>query len=114
MSAPAARRTCPCCGSSLSRYNPDDVCSLCASAGVKQSVMDARPEQRDAWLWRGAAQDTPGGLKVGQILREWREPRKVSQAGLGRRLGWTQQYISALEGGKHLDAISQLRHISRT
>jgi transcriptional regulator with XRE-family HTH domain len=113
MSVRAARRTCLRCGTALSRYNPDDVCSPCAGVGAKQSVMDARPEQRDAWLWRAAEQDTPEGLKVGQILAEWRELRHVSQADLGRRLGWTQQYISALEGGRQLDAVSQLRHISR-
>jgi transcriptional regulator with XRE-family HTH domain len=110
----AVVRKCVGCGAPLSRYNPEDLCSLCQQRGQPELAEEPEPSPREAWLWRGPElTGARGKVKIGPILREWRESHGFTQASLGRLLGWTQQYVSQLEGGKELDAIGQLRHISR-
>ena len=67
-------------------------------------------------LWVGNHRPAPpDGSRVGEILREWRKSRGITQTELANRLNWTQPYLSQLESGRaELMRLDQLWHVQRT
>jgi transcriptional regulator with XRE-family HTH domain len=112
-------RRCEQCGAMLSRYNPDNRCSLCQAAARDQhtTVMPAtRPPPGGGALWVWAAPSAQAVLSTrepGLILTAYRAMHQLSQAQLAELLGFDQSYISRLERGeRRVRDIRLLAHIA--
>jgi transcriptional regulator with XRE-family HTH domain len=101
-------RTCVRCGSSLSRYNPADLCTACAGAhAVVTRSLDESPGL-DHSRSRSRTPDS-----AGQFLRAWRVASRLSQASVAAALGMTQQHLSQIETGRERLSLEQRRRIIR-
>lgn len=116
MAAPTPTRSCSGCGARLSRYNKEALCNACARKGNKCSAAPRSAAQpHEPVLWVGNQRPSPpDGSTAGEILRDWRVSRGMTQTELARLLNWTQPYLSQLEGGRaKLRSIDQLWHVQR-
>jgi transcriptional regulator with XRE-family HTH domain len=101
-------RTCVRCGSSLSRYNPADLCTACAGAhAVVTRSLDESPGL-DHSRSRSRTPDS-----AGQFLRAWRVASRLSQASVAAALGMTQQHLSQIETGRERLSLEQRRRVVR-
>jgi DNA-binding XRE family transcriptional regulator len=97
MTGAQALPTCARCGATLSRYNPDAVCSACA----RPTAVPALSESRATEPWLKSNRDVATSRDDGgAMLRAWRTASGHSQAALAAMLGMTQQNLSQLESGR--------------
>jgi transcriptional regulator with XRE-family HTH domain len=96
-------RLCPACGTRLSRYNTDPLCSACMSASHNRSV--AVPQ----WLWDSAPlRHALADLNLGAVLAIVRASAGLSQLELGTLLGWDQSKVQRAEKGTR-DSLYDIR-----
>ena len=99
----AGPRLCPACGTRLSRYNTDPLCSACMSASHNRSV--AVPQ----WLWDSAPlRHALADLNLGAVLAIVRASAGLSQLELGTLLGWDQSKVQRAEKGTR-DSLYDIR-----
>ncbi len=98
--ANAAARVGQCtqCGTPLSRYNPNPVCTSCSHPQASPSVPATE------WLTRPSG--GPGD-DAGVVVRAWRGSTGSSQAETARLLGMTEQNLSQIENGRQTMSYEQ-------
>lgn len=101
-------RACPICGTLLSRYNPDPLCSSCVNS-VRGSVPGGTPQ----WLWDSLPlRQALAAAKVGRMLTIVRTAAGLSQLDLGTMLGWSQSQVARVESGQR-DTLFDVRELLR-
>lgn len=109
-------RVCAC-GTTLSRYNKTSRCARCERREVGSSTSRVSTESpAEQWLWTPKSQSgPPDGSNVGEILKDWRKTKKLTQTQLAAKLNFSQPYISMVEKGENrITSIEQLWHIAST
>ncbi len=96
--------TCVRCGARLSRFNGGArICAPCEASLLATEGIGAERKRRTsgpAWL-RSPSADviSPPRARLGQVLREYRAARGMTQEQLANRLGFDQSYMSKVESG---------------
>jgi transcriptional regulator with XRE-family HTH domain len=55
----------------------------------------------------------PTPRQVGMRLRKIRQAKKISQAALGTRAGFTREYVNKIEAGRYDPPLSTLNSLAR-
>src|SRR5215469_14003603 len=96
-------QVCPACGTRLSRYNPDPLCSACMSASRSRGVAVPR------WQWDSAPlRQALADLNPGAALAIVRASAGLSQLELATLLGWDQSRVQRAEKGTR-DSLYDIR-----
>jgi transcriptional regulator with XRE-family HTH domain len=109
-------RRCRICGARLSRFNAAATCAPCERAAEERGPRHApapagepagdEPSESTAgppsdWLWvPQLGHRLTDVVDVGEVLRAYRATHGLTQAELAEVLGFTQSYVSRIEGGR--------------